>query len=188
MAGDPLVVLRQRSRPTGTPRRRRYASQVSPRPSRSTHGARRHTGGRCHDGYGTTGIGTVDVPGQGLHAQRRGCLASSRCPGRPGLADPCFTKSAQEPIGSEDAVSFDGRSSSPRTCSPAVTPTRRAASMTDTRKWWRRARWRSTSWRRSSRPAGSCSSRRSVGEAAELKDRGVIGPTRMHGSSSRSRC
>ena len=72
-------------------------------------------GGRCGAGgrrppagYGTTGIGTVTFQGKGYtHNDVAAWLKSLA--GRPGLADPYFTKSAQEQIGSEDAVTFDSQ-------------------------------------------------------------------------------
>ncbi len=59
-------------------------------------------------GWGTTGIGTVTFQGKGYtHNDVAAWLKSLN--GRPGLADPYFTKSAQEQIGSEDAVTFDSQ-------------------------------------------------------------------------------
>ena len=58
--------------------------------------------------YGPTGIGTVTFQGRGYtHNDVAAWLKSLS--GRPGLANPYFTKSAQEPIGEEDSVSFDSQ-------------------------------------------------------------------------------
>ncbi len=59
-------------------------------------------------GYGTAGIGTVTFQGKGYtHNDVAAWLKSLT--GRPGLADPYFTKSAQEQIGTEDSVTFDSQ-------------------------------------------------------------------------------
>jgi Tfp pilus assembly protein PilN len=58
--------------------------------------------------FGTAGIGTVTFTGKGsTHNDVAAWLKSLN--GRPGLADPYFTKSAKELIGTEDAVSFDSQ-------------------------------------------------------------------------------
>ena len=59
-------------------------------------------------GYGTTGIGTVIFQGKGYaHNDVAAWLKSLS--GRPGLADPYFTRSAQEPIGTDGSVTFDSQ-------------------------------------------------------------------------------
>jgi Tfp pilus assembly protein PilN len=59
-------------------------------------------------GYGTAGIGTVVFQGKGYtHNDVAAWLKSLN--GRPGLADPYFTRSVRELIGSEDSVTFDSQ-------------------------------------------------------------------------------
>jgi len=59
-------------------------------------------------GYGTAGIGTVTFQGNGYtHNDVAAWLKSLN--GRPGLADPYFTRSAKTAIGDEDSVEFDSQ-------------------------------------------------------------------------------
>lgn len=58
--------------------------------------------------YGTPGIGTITFQGKGYtHNDVAAWLRALA--GQPGLADPYFTKSAQDKIGTEDSVSFDSQ-------------------------------------------------------------------------------
>jgi hypothetical protein len=58
--------------------------------------------------YGTPGIGTVTFKGKGY--RHNDVAAWLRALGnQPGLADPYFTNSTQEKIGTEDSVTFDSQ-------------------------------------------------------------------------------
>ena len=84
--------------------------------------------------WGTTDIGTITFEGKGYThndvASWLKALASEK-----GVADPYFTNSTQEQIGTEDSVTFESQAVITEDPSPAGSPTRRAADMTDTRKW-----------------------------------------------------
>jgi Tfp pilus assembly protein PilN len=60
------------------------------------------------NGFGTTGIGTVTFQGRGYQHNDVATWLKSLT-GRPGLADPYFTRSVEEPIGADDSVTFDSQ-------------------------------------------------------------------------------